>query len=308
MQHCPIALDAAPAGPRGAAIALGNLDGVHLGHQAVLAAAAKAGASVMGAAVFEPHPRRLFQPDAPPFRLQSPAQRARALSGCGVAALFEIRFDRALAGLSDGAFCAEILVGRMGVAHVAVGADFCFGKGRMGTAQTLAAHGANMGFGVSIVDAVDEDGAAEKVSSTRIREALLGGDVAAATRLLGRPWAIEGIVGPGAQRGRTIGFPTANVGLGDYVQPRLGVYAVQVDVGDGVWRPGVANIGVKPTVASALTPLLEAHIFDFSGDLYGRRLETRLSAFIRDERKFDNFPALLAQIEADAQTARRLLL
>jgi riboflavin kinase/FMN adenylyltransferase len=136
----------------------------------------------------------------------------------------------------------------------------------------------------------------------------LGGDVAAATRLLGRPWAIEGIVGPGAQRGRTIGFPTANVGLGDYVQPRLGVYAVQVDVGDGVWRPGVANIGVKPTVASALTPLLEAHIFDFSGDLYGRRLETRLSAFIRDERKFDNFPALLAQIEADAQTARRLLL
>lgn len=307
MQHAPIALGGPPADVGGAAIALGNLDGVHLGHQSVLAAAAASGLPMVAAAVFEPHPRRLFQPDAAPFRLQSPAQRARALNACGVQMLYEIQFDRALASLTDADFCAEILVARMRAGHVAVGADFCFGKGRMGTAASLAAHGARLGFGVSVVEPVDDLGAPGKVSSTRIRDALTAGDVGAAARLLGRLWAIEGVVGPGAQRGRTIGFPTANVGLGDYVQPRLGVYAVTVDVGDNRWRPGVANIGMKPTIADTHTPLLEVHIFDFSGDLYGRRMETRLHGFIRDERKFDGLPALLAQIDADAQTARRVL-
>jgi riboflavin kinase / FMN adenylyltransferase len=308
--HIPIGLTGPPAEVRGAALALGNLDGVHLGHQAVIASARLAAAAAnapLAAGVFEPHPRRVFQTDAPPFQLQSTAQRARALAGLGVEILYDIAFDRTLAGLTDEAFCTNVLGAQIGARHVAVGADFCFGRGRMGSAESLARHGARVGFSVSAIGPIDDRDSPGKVSSTAIRDALAEGAVNTAARLLGRPWAIEGVVGPGAQRGRTIGFPTANVALGAYLRPRFGVYAVRVDVGRGVLRPGVANLGVKPTVGGVEAPLLEVHVFNFEGDLYGRRIEAALIAFLRPERRFDTFPALVAQINEDAAAARRVL-
>lgn len=301
-----------PDGGAGMALALGNLDGVHLGHQAVLRAASAAGiargAPMLAAAVFEPHPRRLFQPDAPPFRLQSPAQRARALDSLGVNVLYEIAFDRDLAGLSDAAFCSDIVHAHIAPRVVAIGADFRFGRRRSGDAQSLKAHGARLGFEVCVVDDVADGAGPNKVSSTAIRDALQSGDVGTATRLLSRPFAIEGVVGPGAQRGRTIGFPTANLELADYVRPRFGVYAIIVAVGDTDRFAGVANLGVRPTVGGPPTPLLEAHLFDFKGDLYGRRIEVALHAFVRAERKFDGLDALKEQIALDAQAARAALI
>lgn len=297
-----------PDSLRGASIALGNFDGVHLGHQAVLAAA-RAGAHGrrVGAAVFEPHPRRFFQPDAPPFRLQSSRQRARALEAAGADALIEIAFDQALSQMSDEAFARDILADRIGAARVAIGFDFRFGRGRMGDAATLTRHGAMFGFDVEVVDAVDDGHHPDKVSSTSIRTALQTGDMADAQRLLSRPWAIEGEVITGMQRARSIGFATANVALGDYLRPLFGVYATQTDIGDGVWRAGVSNCGVKPTVGGVAEPLLETHLFDFAGDLYGRTIETRLMHFIRAERKFESFEALTKQIADDAKAARALL-
>ncbi len=296
---------AAPPAARGAAVALGNFDGVHRGHQAVIAAAlsaARARGLAPAAAVFEPHPRQVFRPDLPPFRLQSPGQRARALAFLGVERIFQIRFDEALAMLSDGEFARVHLQERIGAAHVVVGGDFLFGRARMGDVDALVRHGAALGFTVGVAAPVTGAGGG-KVSSSDIRAAIAGGRVGEAERLLTRPWAIEGMVGPGAARGRTIGFPTANLGLGAYVEPRFGVYAVEVDAGDGVWRPGVANCGVKPTVGGS-APLLETHIFDFTGDLYGRRLEVALRAFLRPERKFESVEALQDQIARDAQAAR----
>jgi riboflavin kinase/FMN adenylyltransferase len=299
----------APPALRGAAIALGSFDGVHKGHQAVVAAARAAaherGLS-LGAGVFEPHPRQVFRPEDPPFRLQSPGQRARALGALGVETVFQIKFDRALAGLTDSEFARAVLHDKIGAAHVVVGFDFQFGRGRMGDAASLTRLGQSLGFTVSVVEAV-ADAAGPKISSSAIRAAIGEGRVEAARDWLGRPWAIEGIVGPGAARGRTIGFPTANVGLGAYVRPRFGVYAVRVRLDDDTCVPGVANCGVKPTVAGEAEPLLEAHLFDFSGDLYGRRIEVEFIAFLRDERKFENFDALVAQIKADAAQARALL-
>lgn len=298
--------DAVPGALRGAAVALGNFDGVHRGHQAVVAAAAQHGAP-LAAAVFDPHPRRFFRPDAPPFRLQGAGQRARALADLGVQTLFTLRFDRAMADRDDVAFVRDILVDRLGAAHVAVGFDFRFGHDRVGDAERLAALGRDHGFSVDIVDAVDDAGHHGKVSSSAIREALADGDIARATELIGRPWAIEGAVIDGMKRARGIGFPTANVALGDYVRPLFGVYATRTDVGDGVWRAGVSNCGVKPTVGGTPEPLLETHVFDFAGDLYGRTVETQFVAFLRAERKFESFEALTAQIAADADAARRAL-
>lgn len=288
-----------------ASIALGNFDGVHMGHQAVLAAA-KAGAHdrLVAAAVFEPHPRRFFKPDSEPFRLQTSRQRARALAACGAEALIEIAFDAALSKMSDEAFAREIIAERIGAARVAVGVDFRFGRDRMGDTAALAKYGERYDFEVEIVDAVDDGHHPDKVSSTSIRTALQSGDVADAARLLGRSWAIEGKVISGMQRARSIGFATANVALGDYLRPMFGVYATLTDIGDGVWRAGVSNCGVKPTVGSVAEPLLETHIFDFSGDLYGRIVETQLVRFIRAERKFDSFEALTTQIAEDSRVAR----
>jgi riboflavin kinase/FMN adenylyltransferase len=260
----------------------------------------------LAAAVFEPHPRRYFQPDAPPFRLQSARQRAAALFALGVGVVHELRFDATMAARTDEDFARDVLAARIGAAHVAVGFDFRYGRDRMGDARSLEQHGARYGFTVEIVDEVDEAGHAEKVSSTAVRTALQAGDPAHAAELLGRPWAIEGEVIQGAQRGRTIGFATANVALADYVRPRFGVYATRTDIGDGRWLAGVSNCGVKPTVG-ADAPLLETHIFDVAPDLYGRRIETQLIAFLRPEMKFASFEALTAQIAEDAKQARAAL-
>ena len=297
-----------PNDARGAAIALGNFDGVHAGHQAVITSArdiAEESGAALGVAVFEPHPRRFFKPDAPPFRLQSARQRARALSELGVEEVFEIGFDAALAASTDREFAERVLRDLLGVTHVSIGADFEFGKGRCGNAETLAHLGDELGFGVEAVAPIGGD---NKVSSTRIRQAIARGDMTAASEALTRPWAIEGEVLRGFQRGRTLGFPTANVALGEYVRPRLGVYAVRVDVGDGVLLPGAASVGVNPTVGDALPePLLEAHLLDFSGDLYGKTIEVELIAFLRDEAKFDSLGELKRQMTQDVIDARRAL-
>lgn len=306
------ASDPTPAAWRGVSLALGNFDGVHLGHQSVLNAARETGALIgapVAAAVFEPHPRSFFNPNSPPFRLQSPAQRSRALSACGIECLFEIGFTEALAAMSPEDFALHILQERIGARCVAVGMDFRYGRDRSGDANRLSADGAPHGFAVRLVDTVDDATTPndDKVSSSAIREAIKAGDMKKAAALLSRPWAIEGVVGPGQQRGRTINFPTANVRLGAYVRPCFGVYAIRVEAGDGVWRPGVANCGLRPTVGGDPEPLLEAHIFEFDGDLYGRRIEAQLIDFIRPEMKFESFQALTQQISADADAARRAL-
>lgn len=296
-----------PNDARGAAIALGNFDGVHLGHQAVIASAREVAARLgltLGVAVFEPHPRRFFKPDLPPFRLQTPRQRARALGELGVEEVFEIGFDAALAESSDREFAERVLRELLGAKHVSVGADFRFGKDRAGDAARLSALGDELGFSV---DAVAPVGGAEKISSTAVREAIGAGDMGRARELLGRPWAIEGEVLRGFQRGRGFGFPTANVALADYVRPRLGVYAVRVDTGDGVLLPGAASVGVNPTVGALPEPVLEAHLFDFDGDLYGKTIEVELIAFLRDEAKFDDVNALRRQMTQDVIEARRAL-
>jgi riboflavin kinase/FMN adenylyltransferase len=297
-----------PHDARGAAIALGNFDGVHAGHQAVIASAravAEQSGVALGVAVFEPHPRRFFKPDTPPFRLQNTKQRARALSEVGVQEVFEIGFDAALAGSTDREFAERVLRDLLGITHVSVGADFRFGKGRSGDAGSLQALGPELGFTVTAVAPV---GGANKVSSSGIRTAIENGDMGAAREALTRPWAIEGEVLRGFERGRTLGMPTANVALGEYVRPRLGVYAVRVDIGDGPWMPGVASVGVNPTVGALPEPLLEAHLFDFSGDLYGRTIEVELIAFLRDEAKFDSLGELKRQMTQDVIDARRALI
>ena len=303
--HIVAANMSVPEALRGASIALGNFDGVHKGHQAVMAAAvAGAKGRTVAAAVFEPHPRQVLTPDAPPFRLQNAAQRARALAACGAGALFEIAFTQALAQKSAEAFVRDILVAQLHAGRIAVGEDFRFGHDRTGTTETLKTLGAQLGFDVEIVNAVDDGHHPDKVSSTAIRAAIRAGEMEEAERLLGRPWAIEGEVVSGMQRARTINFATANVALGDYLRPMFGVYATQTDIGDGVWRAGVSNCGVKPTVGGVEQPLLETHLFDFSGDLYGKTIETRLRRFVRAERKFESFEALTTQIAEDGRTAR----
>lgn len=292
---------------RGAAIALGNFDGVHLGHQAVIAAAgafAETAGVALGAAVFEPHPRRVFQPQAEPFRLQTSRQRARALAALGVAHLYEIGFDRALSQLSDEEFARRVLAERLGVVHVSVGADFRFGRARMGDAESLKRLGAGFGFSVDTVALIGEGA---RISSSAIREAIAAGAMDKAAALLGRPWAIEGVVQSGFGRGRGLGFATANVALGDYVQPRLGIYAVRVLI-DGRAHDGVASVGVNPTVGALPKPLLEAHIFDFDADLYGKTIEVELMAFFRAEAKFENAEILARQIAEDVAAAKALLL
>lgn len=297
-----------PADARGAAIALGNFDGVHRGHQAVIASAravAEERDVALGAAVFEPHPRRFFKPDTAPFRLQTREQRARALGDVGVEEIFEIGFDAALASSSDRAFAESILHDLLGAAHVSTGPDFRFGKDRIGDLASLTTLGAEFGFSVEAADVVEDE--AGRISSTAIREAIAAGDMARAAAMLTRPWAIEGEVLRGFQRGRGFGFPTANLALGEYVRPRLGVYAVRVDLGDGVLLPGVASVGVNPTVGALPEPVLEAHLFDFSGDLYGKSIEVELAVFLRDEAKFDDVNAMKRQMTQDVIDARAAL-
>ena len=298
-----------PEAARGAVLALGNFDGVHRGHAAVLARARTLAAELErkpGAAVFSPHPRRVFQPDAEPFALMSDAQRVRALQAEGAQIIHHIVFDHALSRMSPEGFVEAVLHQGLGAAGVVTGADFCFGKGRAGSAVDLQRLCQARAIRCVIAEAVAAKDAQGKISSSDVRQALREGDPEQAAALLGRPFAIEGPVSRGDQRGRTIGFPTANVALGDYVRPAFGVYATRSRLEDGRLAPGVANLGRRPTVAGS-EARLEVHLFDFSEDLYGQTLETELIAFIRPETKFDGLDQLKAQIAEDSETARRTL-
>ena len=299
--------DLSPA-ERGAAIALGNFDGVHRGHRAVIAQATDAARRLgvpSGVITFEPHPRRWFQPDAAPFRLMTPAQMARALEPLGVDRLNLLPFDADMAAMSDEAFATRVLADGLGVRHAAVGFDFTYGKGRTGSPEGLRRQGEALGFTVTVCDRVDDpDGL--KLSSSAVREAVHAGDMPRAAAILGRPFAIEGEVIHGDKRGRTIGVPTANIRLGDYMRPAYGVYAVRAHLPDGRQFGGVASLGLRPMFALD-EPLLEVWLFDFDGDLYGRTVETQLIAFLRGEETFADLDALKRQINADAEAARAAL-
>lgn len=293
---------------KGGVAALGNFDGVHRGHRAVLdtagALAHELGVSVV-AAVFKPHPRRYFKPDAPPFRLMSDAQRVRALQAEGAARVHHIPFGPELAAMSPEQFARDVLKNGLGLDGVVTGGDFRFGQNRAGDAETLARLGKALGFTARTAGEVAEG--EDKISSTAIREAIGAGEPERAARLLGRAWMVENVVTRGDQRGRALGFPTANLAFADYQRPRYGVYAVRARIaGEAGWRGGVANAGIRPTVAG-MDERLEVHLFDFEGDLYGRMLEVAFERFIRPEQKFDGLDALKAQIAADTGTARELL-
>lgn len=300
-----------PAEARNAVVAIGNFDGVHRGHQAVIAAAAaQARALGTGHAVltFEPHPREFFVPDQPPFRLTPLRIKARQLEAMGVDSLFVLHFNAELAGKSAEAFVIEVLSEGLDVAHVVVGYDFVFGAGRRGTAALLADLGRLHGFGVTALPPVGGD-PGEVFSSTRVRERLQGGHPRQAARLLGRPWEIEARVEHGQKLGRQLGFPTANLMLGEYLQPALGIYAVKAGIDEGrgtVWHDGAASLGYRPTVGGT-DVVFEVHLFDWDGDLYGRHLRVALIDYLRPEKKFDGLEALKAQIAADCGEARRLL-
>jgi riboflavin kinase/FMN adenylyltransferase len=292
-----------PESARGATVAIGNFDGVHKGHQALLQHARALGGK-LGVLVFEPHPQEFFRPDTPRFRLTPFRAKARLLEQHGVSLLFALHFDADFAALSADEFITRVLVQGLGVRHVIVGEDFCFGKGRTGNLALLQQRGAELGFDVTTFELVGE-GEASKISSTSIREALRDGKPEVAASLLGHPWTVEGRVETGDQRGRTIGFPTANVSLEGYLEPALGVYAVRVEVG-GRQYGGVANFGRRPTFDKK-DVLLEVHIFDFEGDIYGQPIVVSFISFLRPEMKFAGLDALKAQIAKDSETARALL-
>jgi riboflavin kinase/FMN adenylyltransferase len=301
-----------PQEARGAVAVLGNFDGVHLGHRQVIADAG-ALAEEMGAPLavitFEPHPRAFFRPDGPPFRLTSLRTKCRYLEELGADVVFALTFDEDFSRLTADEFIARVLVEGIAAKHVVAGYDFVFGHERGGSMELMAARGAEFGFGVTTIAPVEDDGDGEVYSSTRIRNALQAGKPRVAARLLGRPWMLDGRVEHGDRRGRTIGFATANIPLGDYIHPAKGVYAVRAGIdrgADTVWHDGVANLGNRPTFDKTDT-LLEVHLFDFAEDIYGAHLLVRFIEFIRPERKFDGLEALKAQIEADSEQAREIL-
>jgi riboflavin kinase/FMN adenylyltransferase len=294
-----------PPEVRGATVALGNFDGVHRGHVQVVASAHAARPDAPRAVLtFEPHPRELFRPDDPPFHLTLPAARADALGALGVAHVIEIAFDRAFSLLPAERFVTEVLHDAIGAAHLACGPDFAFGHRRGGDVAFLTGRAEALGMGLTIVPPV-ADGQGP-ISSTRIRRALQDGYPERATVDLGRAWSIRGTVVHGDARGRTIGFPTANIALGRHLEPARGVYAVTTLIDGRVVR-GVANIGRRPTVAEGAISRLEAHLFDFAGDLYGRELDVSLHGFLRAERRFAGIDELREQIAVDAAEARHLL-
>ena len=291
----------------GGIVALGNFDGFHLGHQAVVGrAVARARAEGRPAlvATFDPHPVRLFRPDAPPFRLTTLDQRQALFAAAGVDAMAVFRFDAALAALSAEAFVAQRLAGCLAVGGVVTGEDFTFGRAKGGDTAALAALGAVHGFAAETVAPVALDGA--PVSSSRIRDALRRGDTAEATRLLTRPFTIRGTVRHGDKVGRTIGYPTANIELGRYLRPAYGIYAVTGRLPDGRVLKGAANLGIRPSFDPP-REWLEPYFFDFDGDLYGQEIDVALVAYLRPEAKFDSLAALTAQMEADCERARAAL-
>ncbi len=292
------------------AVAMGNFDGVHLGHRAVIeltATIARARGAPLGVVTFEPHPRQYFAPDAPPFRLMSAGARAHRLEKLGAEHLFQLPFGPRIAEMLPEIFARDVLAGGLGVGHVVVGADFCFGKGRTGTADDLRRFGEAMGFGVTIADLVSQDG--REISSTAIRAALAEGRPGDAALMLGHWHRIEGEVLHGDKRGRDLGYPTANMSITGLHPPAFGVYAVKADILDGPHTGsylGAASIGLRPTFGGAV-PNLETYLFDFAGDLYGATLSVGLVGFLRPEAKFDTLDALVSQMDDDCTRARALL-
>lgn len=299
-----------PADARGASVAMGNFDGVHLGHLSVIDRARQSrneGAPPLGVVTFEPHPRQVFAPEAAPFRLMNAEARANRLAKLGVAELYELPFDANLSGLSPAEFARQVLAEGLGVSHVVVGADFRFGKGRTGTAQDLATLGQSLGFAVTIAPLLSIDGT--EVSSTAIRQALAEGRPRAAAAMLGHWHRIDGEVIHGEKRGRQLGYPTANMSVAGLHLPRLGVYAVKADVLTGPRAGsymGAASLGVRP-MFGVNQPNLETFLFDFTGDLYGQHLSIGFVDYLRPEMKFDGLPALITQMEADCTKAREIL-
>ena len=295
---------------KGAVAAIGNFDGVHLGHRAVIELArsiAKTTDAPLGVLTFEPHPRQFFRPDADPFRLMNAAARAHRLEKLQVEKLLELPFTAALSGLSAQEFASQILADQLGLRHVVVGQDFQFGKNRTGHAADLLQLGADLGFGVTVAPMVTLPGG--EVSSTAIRTALTDGKPRDAAAMLGHWHRIEGPVIRGEQRGRALGYPTANMSIAGLHPPRFGIYAVKVDVLDGPHAGsynGAASIGVRP-MFGVNTPNCESYIFDFKGDLYGVNLSVALIDFLRPELKFDGLPALITQMAADCARARGIL-
>lgn len=302
-----------PETTRGAVLAIGNFDGVHLGHQQVIAdarALAAAKNAPLGVMLFDPHPQQFFAPDAPPFRLTRLVTRAALLADLGVDFTLALPFDATMAACEAEGFISDILLAQLGVSAVCVGYDFCFGKGRRGNFAMLQDIGGEMGFETFATEAVLQPNSTSPFSSSAIRNFLRDGDPEQAAQLMGHAFAIEAEVQKGDQRGRTIGFATANMPLHDYVLPKFGVYAVSAEVLDGAFAgqtlKGVANLGMRPTVGTD-KPRLESHFFDFEGDLYGANLRVSLLHFIRPEQKFDGLDALKAQISMDSDQAREML-
>lgn len=293
---------------RGASVAIGNFDGVHIGHRSVIDMARHAEPDApLGVLTFEPHPREFFAPSAPPFRLMRGGARAHRLEKLGVEVLYELNFNAALAGLSPEEFARNVLADGLGLSHVVIGSDFCFGKGRSGDAQDLARFGAEMGFGVTIAPLVERS--EHVISSTAIRTALAEGRPRDAAAMLGHWHRIEGEVIGGEQRGREMGFPTANMSIDGLHPPRFGVYAVLVDVLDGPHQGsyhGAASVGTRPMFQGE-QPNIETFLFDFSGDLYGATLSVGLVDYLRPELTFDGLDMLIAQMDADCVTARDIL-
>jgi riboflavin kinase/FMN adenylyltransferase len=295
-----------PRHAKGATLALGNFDGVHLGHAHLLRTAHAAGpAAPLAVLTFEPHPRHFFRPDDPPFRLTDATARAAILETLGVRLLFQLHFDADFSHMSAEAFVTEVLHHGLQAGHLACGPDFAFGRRRGGDVAFLAQRAEALGMGLSVVPKLADT--AGPISSTRIRRDLQDGYPARAAALLGRAWSIGGVVAEGQRLGRTIGFPTANLALGELLEPARGVYAVTVRTRDGATHRGVANLGRRPTVNETLESRLETHLFDYVGELYGQRIEVALHAYLREEQKFAGLEALRAQIAEDAAEARRLL-
>lgn len=296
------------ASDQGATAAIGNFDGVHLGHLSVIdMARAALPEAPLGVVTFEPHPREYFAPDAPPFRLMGAEARAHQLQKIGVDKLYELGFDAALSGLSPRAFAQEVIVDGLGLRHVVVGADFRFGKARAGTADQLQAFGAEMGFGVTIAPLMAKG--PDTVSSTAIRNALTEARPRDAAAMLGHWHRVEGPILHGEKRGRELGYPTANMSIDGLHPPAFGVYAVLVDVLEGPQAGryhGVASLGVRP-MFGANKANLETFIFDFKGDLYGKHVSVALVDHLRGEEKFDNLDALITQMDADSAQARSIL-
>lgn len=292
-----------PEALRGAILALGNFDGFHRGHQAVVGEAlrwAKAEGRPGIVATFDPHPMQYFRPETPPFKLTTLDQRADLFAAAGADAMLVFHFDAAMAGMPAPQWAEGMISHHIGASGIVTGEDFTFGKGRGGNPEVLRERGV---AARTVPPVLDHEG---PISSTRIRSALQAGDCETAARLLTRPFAVRGVVQHGDKLGRTIGYPTANLDLGQYLRPRYGIYAVTARLPDGRVVNGAANLGIRPTFDPP-KELLEPYFFDFSGDLYGQEIEVALHHFLRPEAKFDNLAALTAQMELDCAEARRLL-